>query len=111
MRRILVDFARRRRKKVDNQEVRRVSLGEAFDVAADRDSDIVALDEAINELARFDGRKARIVELKFFGGLSVEETAEVMGLSGITVMREWSKAKAWLYHELTGQAKSIKAEK
>jgi RNA polymerase sigma factor (TIGR02999 family) len=111
MRRILVDFARRRRKKVDNQEVRRVSLGEAFDVAADRDSDIVALDEAINELARFDGRKARIVELKFFGGLSVEETAEVMGLSGITVMREWSKAKAWLYHELTSQAKSIKAEK
>lgn len=111
MRRILVDFARRRRKKVDNQEVRRVSLGEAFDVAADRDSDIVALDEAINELARFDGRKARIVELKFFGGLSVEETAEVMGLSGITVMREWSKAKAWLYHELTSQAKTIKAEK
>lgn len=111
MRRILVDFARRRRKKIDNQEVRRVSLGEAFDVAADRDSDIVALDEAINELARFDGRKARIVELKFFGGLSVEETAEVMGLSGITVMREWSKAKAWLYHELTSQAKTIKAEK
>jgi RNA polymerase sigma factor (sigma-70 family) len=58
------------------------------------------LDEALNELARFDERKAKIVELKFFGGLSVEETAEVLKISGVTVMREWSKAKAWLYREL-----------
>jgi RNA polymerase sigma factor (sigma-70 family) len=61
---------------------------------------LVALDEALNELAKFDERKAKIVELKFFGGLSVEETAEVMKISGVTVMREWNKAKAWLYREL-----------
>jgi RNA polymerase sigma factor (TIGR02999 family) len=99
MRRILVDFARSRPKAKDG-EVRRVSLEEAFTVTAEKDADLVALDEALNELAQFDERKAKIVELKFFGGLSVEETAEVLKISGVTVMREWSKAKAWLYREL-----------
>jgi RNA polymerase sigma-70 factor, ECF subfamily len=100
MRRILVDFARKR-PKVNDNVVRHVELDEAFEVTAEKDSDLVALDEALHELAKFDERKARIVELKFFGGLSVEETAEVLGVSGITVMREWQKAKAWLYRELS----------
>jgi RNA polymerase sigma factor (TIGR02999 family) len=101
MRRILVDFARNR-PKVKDKEVHRVSLDEAFTVTTEKDADLVALDDALNELARFDERKAQIVELKFFGGLSVEETAEVMKISGVTVMREWNKAKAWLYRELNG---------
>ena len=99
MRRILVDFARKR-PKIDETVVRHVSLEEAFTVSTEKDADLVALDEALNELATFDERKAKIVELKFFGGLSVEETAEVLKISGITVMREWQKAKAWLYREL-----------
>jgi RNA polymerase sigma factor (sigma-70 family) len=61
------------------------------------DADLVALDEALERLADMDPRKSRIVELRFFGGLSVEETAEVLGVSDATVMREWNKAKAWLY--------------
>ena len=100
MRRILVDFARKR-PKIENEKVQQVSLDEAFTVTSEKDADLVALDEALNELAKFDERKAKIVELKFFGGLSVEETAEVLKISGITVMREWQKAKAWLYRELS----------
>jgi RNA polymerase sigma-70 factor (ECF subfamily) len=99
MRRILVDFARRRPDK-RAAALQKVSLDEAFVVTTERDADLVALDEALTELAKFDERKARIVELKFFGGLNVEETAEVIGVSGITVMREWQKAKAWLYLQL-----------
>ena len=101
MRRILVDFARSRPKMKDG-DVHQVSLDEAFTITTEKDADLVALDEALNELAHFDERKAKIVELKFFGGLSVEETAEVLKISGVTVMREWSKAKAWLYRELNG---------
>ena len=99
MRRILVDFARKR-PKINDELARHVSLDEAFTVTTEKDTDLVALDEALNQLATFDERKAKIVELKFFGGLSVEETAEVLKISGVTVMREWSKAKAWLYREL-----------
>lgn len=99
MRRILVDFARRR-PAIADRAVHHVSLDEAFIITTEKDADLVALDEALNELATFDQRKAKIVELKFFGGLSVEETAEVLQISGVTVMREWSKAKAWLYREL-----------
>ncbi len=101
MRRILVDFARKR-PKVNEEIVHHVLLDEAFEVADEKDADLVALDDALNELAKFDERKAKIVELKFFGGLSVDETAEVLKISGITVMREWQKAKAWLYRELSG---------
>jgi RNA polymerase sigma factor (TIGR02999 family) len=101
MRRILVDFARKRPKNSDGV-VRHVELEEALTISVSRDNDLVALDEALNELGKFDERKAKIVELKFFGGLSVEETAEVLNISGITVMREWQKAKAWLYRELSG---------
>ncbi|PYT00956.1 MAG: RNA polymerase subunit sigma-70 [Acidobacteria bacterium] len=99
MRRILVDFARKRPSK-RAAALQQVSLEEAFIVTNEKDADLVALDEALTELATFDERKARIVELKFFGGLSVEETAEVIGVSAVTVMREWQKAKAWLYLQL-----------
>jgi RNA polymerase sigma-70 factor, ECF subfamily len=99
MRRILVDFARKR-PRMGDEKAQQVSLDEAFTVTAGKDADLVAVDEALTELAKFDERKAQIVELKFFGGLSVEEMAEVLKIAPITVMREWQKAKAWLYLEL-----------
>ncbi|HEX8250943.1 MAG TPA: sigma-70 family RNA polymerase sigma factor [Pyrinomonadaceae bacterium] len=99
MRKILVDFARRRPKSKDGK-MQQISLDEAFNLTA-KSADLVALDEALNKLADWDERKAKIVEMKFFGGLSVEETAEVLKISGVTVMREWSRAKAWLYRELS----------
>ena len=101
MRRILVDHARRHNLK-RGAGVQHVSLEEGA-VVGDRDDDLVALDESLHALARFDSRKARVVELRFFGGLSVEETAEVLKISPITVMRDWNTAKAWLYRELSGE--------
>jgi RNA polymerase sigma factor (TIGR02999 family) len=100
MRRILVDFARKR-PKAGEAQARHVSLEEAFVVTDEKSEDLVALDEALTELSKFDERKSKIVELKFFGGLSVEEIAEVLRVAPITVMREWQKAKAWLYRELS----------
>jgi RNA polymerase sigma factor (TIGR02999 family) len=100
MRRILVDFARRR-PRVKDEEVKHISIDDALVVSDERDADLIALDEALTSLAKLDQRKAQIVELRFFGGLSVEETAEVMKLAPITIMREWNKAKAWLYRELS----------
>jgi RNA polymerase sigma factor (TIGR02999 family) len=100
MRRILVDFARGR-PRIQDDSVRHVSLEEALSVSEGTDADIVALDEALNELAERDPRKARIVELRFFGGLTVEETAQFLDISPATALREWNKAKAWLYRELS----------
>lgn len=99
MRRILVDFARKRPSKKE-VALQRVSLEEAFVVTDEKDADLVALDEALTELAQFDERKARIVEMKFFGGLKTDEISEVIGVSEITILREWQKAKAWLYLQL-----------
>ena len=79
-----------------------VSLEEATSVPADEDTDLVALEDAMNRLAQFDPRKVKVVEMRFFGGLSVEETAEVLRVSPATVMRDWSTANAWLYRELAG---------
>jgi RNA polymerase sigma factor (TIGR02999 family) len=100
MRRILVDFARSRHYAKRGGETCRVSLSEAAGISAERGEDFIALDDALKSLAAFDGRKGRIVELRFFGGLSVEETAEVLKISPRTVMRDWSLAQAWLYREL-----------
>ena len=100
MRRILVDFARHR-PRVQGDSVRHVSLEEALSVAAEPGADLVALDEALVQLAQLDPRKARIIELRFFGGMSVDETAEFLGISPATALREWQKAKAWLYRELS----------
>src|SRR5687768_16014589 len=101
MRRILVDFARQRPRAEKNNEVQQLSLDEAMTLPTGNDPDLLTLDEALKSLAEMDERKSRIVELRFFGGLSVDETAEVMQIAPITVMREWNKAKAWLYRELS----------
>lgn len=102
MRRILVDHARRHNIK-RGAGVQHVSL-EDIAVVGERNEDLIVLDEALHALARFDSRKAQVVELRFFGGLSVEETAEVLKISSITVMREWSAARAWLYREMKGES-------
>jgi len=101
MRRILVDHARRHNLK-RGDGVPHVSLEEAATVGAGRARDLVTLDEAMNALARLDPRKVQVVEMRFFGGLSVDETAEVLKVSPVTVMRDWSTAKAWLYREISG---------
>lgn len=99
MRRILVDLARKR-PYGEEGEVQHVALDEALGASPKKGLDLVALDEVLNALEEIDPKKAQIVELRFFGGLSVEETAEVLRVAPITVMREWNKAKAWLYREL-----------
>jgi RNA polymerase sigma factor (TIGR02999 family) len=101
MRRILVEHARRHNLKRGGG-VPHVSLDEASMVDGDPDADLVALDDAMNGLARIDPRKVQVVEMRFFGGLSVEETAEVLKVSPVTVKRDWRAARAWLYRELTG---------
>ena len=100
MRRILVDFARSRLLREREGEVHQVTFDEALIVSKDRGANLIAIDDALNALAKVDPRKTQIVELRFFGGLSVEETAEVLKISTITVIREWNKAKAWLYREV-----------
>jgi len=100
MRRILVDHARGQQAEKRGGDVQKISLDENIDVSALRASELVALDEALERLAELDPQKSRLVELRFFGGLSVEETAEVMGVSAPTVKRHWRLAKAWLYGEV-----------
>ena len=100
MRRILVEHARRHNLKRGGG-VQHVSLEETATVGGERGADLAALDDALNALAQIDARKVQVVEMRFFGGLSVEETAEVLKVSSVTVMRDWSTAKAWLYRELT----------
>src|SRR5258705_3582812 len=100
MRRILVDRARRRRNMKRGADAEHVSLNAEALLCTDRSDDFVSLDAALNALAERAPRKAKVVELRFFGGLSVTEIAEVLHVSSITVMREWKSAKAWLYREL-----------
>jgi len=100
MRQILVDFTRSRRSRKRGGVDVQVSLGEALAVPVKRDADLVALDDALRALAAIDERKSRIVELRFFGGLSEEETAEALKISPATVRRDWKVAKVWLLHEL-----------
>jgi RNA polymerase sigma-70 factor (ECF subfamily) len=102
MRQILVDHARRRRSVKRGGGGRTVPLDEAMIVSEERAADVVALDDALKVLAEFDHRQSRIVELRFFGGLSIEETAEVLEVSPGTVMRDWTLAKAWLRREISG---------
>lgn len=100
MRRILVDYARSRNYLKRGGGAQMVSLDEAADVSEERGADLVALDDALNALASFDRRKSQVVEMRFFGGLTVEETAEALQVSIGTVMRDWRIAKAWLLREL-----------
>ena len=101
MRRILVDYARSRRYRKRGGEWRQVPLNEAVAVFRDRRTDIVALDDALRALADIDARKARVVEIRFFGGLSIKETAEVLNVSPETVLRDWRLAKVWLLRQLS----------
>ena len=103
MRRILVDFARSKGYQKRGGGAQKVSLDEALIVSEEPGADLVALDDALSALAVFDARKAQVVEMRFFGGLSVEETAEALKVSVDTVMRDWKLAKAWLLRELGGQ--------
>ena len=100
MRRILVDHARSRRYAKRGGDARQVSFDEAAIVSRERRAELVAVDDALTDLAAHDARKSRIVELRFFGGLNIEETAEVMAISPTTVQREWRSAKAWLYQAI-----------
>ena len=101
MRRILVDFARARSVQKRGGKEQQVSFEEALVVSQEAGSDLIALDDALRALAAVDARKSEVVELRFFGGLSVEETAEVLGVSPDTVLRDWRLAKSWLLRELS----------
>ncbi len=101
MRQILVDFARAERSRKRGGETVRLALEDARQLSTDQDVDLLALDEALTSLTRINARKGRIVELRFFGGLSVEETAEVLKVSPDTVTRDWRLARAWLLKEMS----------
>ncbi len=101
MRRILVDYARSRRYTKREGQWRQVPLNEAVALFPDRQTDIVALDDALRALADIDPRKSRVVEMRFFGGLSIKEVAEVLNISEESVQRDWRLAKVWLLRELS----------
>jgi RNA polymerase sigma factor (TIGR02999 family) len=101
MRRILVDFARSRPRLQENKSAQIVEIEVALTVSSAKDADLIALDEALQALEKLDNRKSKIVEMRFFGGLSNAEISEVLQISEITVIREWNKAKAWLFRELS----------
>jgi len=100
MRRILVDHARSKQTVKRGEGVQPVSFDDALYVSDERSAEVIAVHEALEQLAKFDERKGHIVELRFFGGLSIDETAEVLGVSPGTVMRDWTLAKAWLHREM-----------
>ena len=104
IRRILIDHARNRQAAKRGDGAIKLSLDEAMATPASRDFDLLALDDALADLARLDPQQSRLVELRFFAGLSVEESAAVLGVSTATVKREWAAAKAWLYRALTARA-------
>jgi RNA polymerase sigma-70 factor, ECF subfamily len=100
MRRILVDAARSRLRKKRGGDAQAISLDDALTLSSSRAAEFVALDDALNELAMLDPRRSRVVEMRYFGGMSVEETAAALNLSADTIMRDWKAAKAWLYAQL-----------
>ena len=108
MRRILVDYARSRQYAKRGGDARQVSFDEAMIVSPERATEVVALDDALKRLALIDERKSQIVEFRFFGGLSIEETAEVLKVSPGTIMRDWTLAKAWLRKEMIGDQGEIR---
>jgi RNA polymerase sigma factor (TIGR02999 family) len=103
MRRILVDYARQHNAEKRGGEFHILTLNEEIDKAIEQSTELIALDDALNELATMDEVKAKIVELRYFGGLTVEETAEVLGVSAITIKRHWRMTKAWLYGQLANK--------
>jgi len=107
MRNLLVDYARTKNYQKRGNGAEKVSLEDVALFTPEPDEKILALDDALNRLAKFDERKSKLVELRYFGGLSAQETAEVLGVSEITVKREWLKAKAWLYSELRSEPPAV----
>jgi len=103
MRRILVDHARAHAAEKRGHDFQKLSLDENIDKAVERSEELVALDDALNNLVKIDEQKARIVELRYFGGLSVEETAEILGVTPITIKRHWRMTKAWLFGQMQKQ--------
>jgi RNA polymerase sigma factor (TIGR02999 family) len=103
MRQILIDYARSRQAVKRGGGFEHLSLDEELIVSRERDADLIALDDALEHLAAIDERKARVVEMRFFGGLSVEESAEALNVSEVTVRRDWQFAKTWLLRELSGE--------
>jgi RNA polymerase sigma factor (TIGR02999 family) len=103
MRSVLVDYARRRGYAKRGANPVRVSLSEIDQISEQKSAEVIAVDEALSRLAALDPRKSQIVELRYFGGLTVEETAELLGLSSRTIKREWRWARAWLFRELGGE--------
>jgi RNA polymerase sigma factor (TIGR02999 family) len=106
MRRILVDHARQRQAVKRGAGARKESLDDVLAIAVAPDLDLLAVDLALHELSLFDSERARIVELRYFGGLTIEEAAEVLGVSVATVNRDWTVARAWLYQRLNGRAEN-----
>ena len=104
MRRILVDHARGRKQLKRGGDPQRVTLDDDMLVTGAHNTDLVALDDALQALAKMDARKSQVVEMRIFGGLTVEETAEALHISPETVMRDWKMAKVWLRRELDGRA-------
>jgi RNA polymerase sigma factor (TIGR02999 family) len=100
MRRLLVDHARKHNAEKRGQDFKKLSLDENIDRAVERSAELIALDDALKTLATFDEQKARMVELRYFGGLSIEETADVMGVTPTTIKRHWRLVKAWLHGEM-----------
>jgi RNA polymerase sigma factor (TIGR02999 family) len=103
MRRVLIDHAKSHRRAKRGGGLLKLDLDQAAGLSEEQAGEVIALDDALEELARIDPRKGKTIELRYFGGLSVEETAEVLGVSPNTVMRDWAMAKAWLYNEIKGE--------
>jgi RNA polymerase sigma factor (TIGR02999 family) len=104
MRQILVEYARSRGAAKRGANAPRLALDEATALAQQTEVDVVALDRALQELSELDAQQGRIVELRFFAGLTIEDTSEVLGISPATVKRDWTTARAWLYRAMTGEA-------
>jgi RNA polymerase sigma-70 factor, ECF subfamily len=100
MRRILVDHAKAKHREKRGGDAVKLSLDDVINLSRERAAELLALDDALDELARVDERKSRVIELRYFGGFSVEETAQILGVSPETVMRDWKLAKAWLYQQI-----------
>jgi RNA polymerase sigma factor (TIGR02999 family) len=111
MRHILIDHARRRHYTKHGGQSRQVALEDAAAMSQPRAAELVRLDEALDQLAKLDPRKSRVVELRYFGGLSLEETAEVLEVSPMTVRRDWRAAKAWLYKAVNGEPETENRKK
>lgn len=105
MRNILVDHARKKKAEIHGGNLQKLALDEAISFSQTKEVDLVDLDDALQDLAKLDERQSKIVELRFFAGLTIEETAHALGISTMTVSREWNFAKAWLYRRLSNDSK------